>query len=197
MCSKYFLCWFVCLISKYVGITFLSQAPSSFWSAQSSSSPELPPVQPLGGQTWLCKSQSGKNSTWLGSFGTWFSNPWFEYWATCLMVAVVTMDCKCKSEFISNYQLLFANSHFNSWHLDQFILFAKLTITPHSHSPCSSSHPQFECNSRTCCPRQSIKVVGGPNTHLWLSGRSDSGALRQITFWSLIRDDDQFLVLLF
>ena len=117
--------------------------------------------------------------------------------ATCLMVAVVTMDCKCKSEFISNYQLLFANSHFNSWHLDQFILFAKFTITPHSCSPCSSSHPQFECNSRTCCLTQSTKVVGAPNSHLWLSGRSDSGALRQITFWSLIRDDDHSLVLFF
>ena len=115
--------------------------------------------------------------------------------ATCLMVAVVTMDCKCKSEFIPNYQLLFANSHFNSWHLDQFL--AKFTITPHSHSPCSSSRPQFECNSRTYCPPQSTKVVGGSKSHLWLSGRSDSGALRQITFWSLITDDDQSLVLFF
>ena len=55
--------------------------------------------------------------------------------ATCLMVAVVTMDCKCKSEFIPNYQLLFANSHFNSWHLDQLILFSEV----HNHSSLSLS----------------------------------------------------------
>ena len=79
--------------------------------------------------------------------------------ATCLMVAVVTMDCKCKSEFIPNYQLLFANSHFNSWHLDRLILFSE--VHNHSHSPCSSSRPQFECNSRTSCPVPTPEYQGG------------------------------------
>ena len=94
-----------------------------------------------------------------------------------------------------NYFLLTLTLTLGTW-INWYFL-AKFTITPQSHSPCSSSRPQFECNSRTCCPPQSTKVVGWPNSHLWLSGRSDSGALRQITFWSLIGDDDQSLVLFF